>query len=469
MTSISPEPSRYAWIAELFRLSTHMVHGTLEQVLQQMVEHVVTGFGATSGTLALADNDGRTLTMVAGVGPSARFLGQVITYGQGIMGTVAAEGQPLLLSGDLSTDPRYARLAAPREGARPVSALCWPLHIQNQLVGVMSLNRSASDPPFSARDMEEGQPVINLIALVIDNIRLYAQQQEHIQELSTLNDDLKQMNQALEETHSQLLQSEKMAAIGQLAAGVAHEINNPIGYINSNIGTLQNYVGDLFRLIDGYAAAEAALVPGTAAREGVAARQGIDVAYLKQDIRELLCESLEGVTRVSQIVRDLKDFSHADNQEWSWADLHAGLDKTLKIVHNEIKYKAEVIKEYGDIPQIECRAQQINQVFMNLLVNAAHAIAKPGTIWIRTGAVAAEVWVEIEDTGEGIKPENISRIFEPFYTTKPLGQGTGLGLSLSYGIVRNHGGRLEVSSTVGRGSRFRIWLPQRRTQVEGSA
>ncbi|TAN74326.1 MAG: histidine kinase, partial [Gallionella sp.] len=145
--------------------------------------------------------------------------------------------------------------------------------------------------------------------------------------------------------------------------------------------------------------------------------------------------------------------------EWHRANLHQGLDSTLNVARNEIKYKADVKKEYGDIPEVECLPSQINQVFMNLLVNAAHAIEEHGTITLRTGRQGEEVWVEVEDTGKGIAPEHLGKIFDPFFTTKPVGQGTGLGLSLSYGIIQKHHGRIEVKSEVGKGTLFRVWLP----------
>jgi signal transduction histidine kinase len=164
---------------------------------------------------------------------------------------------------------------------------------------------------------------------------------------------------------------------------------------------------------------------------------------------------------VKNIVQDLKDFSHVDEAEWQWSDLHHGLDSTLNIVWNELKYKAEVVKEYGAPPEIECIPSQLNQVFMNLLVNAAHAIENRGTITIRTGHDGDGAWVEITDDGKGIAPEHLERIFDPFFTTKPVGKGTGLGLSLSYGIVKKHKGRIEVDSRPGMGARFRVWLPVR--------
>lgn len=278
----------------------------------------------------------------------------------------------------------------------------------------------------------------------------------------------KKLNKQLEDAQNQLLQSEKMAAIGQLAAGVAHEINNPIGYVNSNIGTLSNYVDNLLDLITVYEKFDPFLTKNEKAKNIITqCKEKIDLAYLKEDLAQLIRESKSGLDRVKKIVQDLKDFSHVDQGEWQTVDLHKGIDSTLNVVNNEIKYKAEVVKQYGDIPEVECLASQINQVFMNLLVNAAHAIKERGTITIRTGCgIDDGVWVEIEDTGGGIKPEHINRIFEPFFTTKPVGSGTGLGLSLSYSIIEKHHGRLEVRSEVGKGTCFRVWLPRQQDQAK---
>lgn len=265
----------------------------------------------------------------------------------------------------------------------------------------------------------------------------------------------------LEETRDQLLQSEKMAAIGQLAAGVAHEINNPIGYVNSNLGTMQHYIAQLIELIELYQVTEDVLKQQhpELLRLIQSVRERIDLEFCKQDTYELIKESLEGIDRVKNIVKDLKDFSHVDESEWQRVDLHAGLESTLNIINNEIKYKAEVLREYGTLPAVECIASQINQVFMNLLVNAAHAIEERGVITIRTGHHENRVWVEVTDNGKGIPEEKIKRIFEPFFTTKPVGVGTGLGLSLSYKIIQKHNGDIEVTSKEGEGSSFKIWLP----------
>jgi PAS domain S-box-containing protein len=286
-------------------------------------------------------------------------------------------------------------------------------------------------------------------------------------DLNTANETLQQEKERqailikrLEEAQNQLLQSERMASIGQLAAGVAHEINNPVGFVNSNLGSLQRYVTDMLRLLSVYEKAEGAL-PGAAIQEINQVKADIDVEFLREDVANLLVESLDGLKRVTRIVQDLKDFSHVDESERQWADLEAGLESTLRVVWNELKYKAEVIKEFAGIPQVECFAFQLNQVFMNLLINASHAIEGRGTIAVRTGHDDTCVWVEVQDSGRGIKPEHLSRIFEPFFTTKPVGQGTGLGLSLAYGIVKKHDGRIEVKSELGQGTVFRVILPKK--------
>jgi PAS domain S-box-containing protein len=264
----------------------------------------------------------------------------------------------------------------------------------------------------------------------------------------------------LKEAQAQLLQSEKLASIGQLAAGVAHEINNPVGYVNSNLGSLKRYIKDLLALAQQYEALESQLPDNKAKRALISSKERLDIEFLKQDLDDLIQESLEGIDRVKQIVRDLKDFSHVDEATWEIADVHHGINSTLNIVHNELKYKAEVIKEYGELPTIYCLPSQLNQVFMNLLVNAGHALQDKGKIFIRTGVQGGDhVWIEIEDTGAGIPPQNLKRIFEPFFTTKEVGKGTGLGLSLAYGIIEKHQGTIEVDSEQGRGTRFRILLP----------
>jgi signal transduction histidine kinase len=284
-------------------------------------------------------------------------------------------------------------------------------------------------------------------------------------EVGELSRAFEAMRANLAAKQEQIVQSEKLASIGQLAAGVAHEINNPIGFVFSNFGTLENYLASLFRMLTAYRSEEVALAGTPGALRLARMREEIELDYLVDDIPALMSESKDGIKRVRKIVQDLKDFSHVDaTRRWEAVDLHVGLDSTLNIVNNEIKYKADVVKAYGQLPEIECLPHELNQVFMNLMVNAAHAIgSERGTITLRTGLDSAvtpnEAWVEVQDNGSGIAPADLKRIFDPFFTTKPVGKGTGLGLSLAYGVVKTHGGRIEVTSELGVGTTFRVSLP----------
>jgi len=275
------------------------------------------------------------------------------------------------------------------------------------------------------------------------------------------NAELKTLNEKLSSAQEHLIQSEKLASIGQLAAGVAHEINNPIGYIFSNYGTLDGYLTDLFQVLEVYEAAEPHCSDTSALQKIRSIKESVDLAFLKEDIPTLMRESKEGIVRVRRIVQDLKDFSHVDAiQEWQYCNLNQGIESTLNVANNEIKYKADVVRRFGDLPEVQCMASQINQVVLNLLVNAAHAIGpERGVITVETGTDASNVWITVGDTGCGIPPEVLPRIFDPFFTTKPVGKGTGLGLSLSYGIVQKHHGSIAVHSDVGQGSQFRVTIP----------
>lgn len=283
---------------------------------------------------------------------------------------------------------------------------------------------------------------------------------------------IEKTNQRLKENQDQLVQSEKMASIGQLAAGVAHEINNPVAFIDSNLRTLQEYRGDLKDILDRYIrleehAAKMADSSEDDALTGIldevrSTRERIELEFLLDDFGKLIAESREGTERVKKIVQDLKDFSHAGEAELKWADLNKGMESTLNVVWNELKYKATVIKDLGDIPEIYCYPQQMNQVFMNILVNAAQAIEERGEIRIKTQLAEGDrpmVEVKISDTGKGIAPEHLQKVFDPFFTTKPVGKGTGLGMSMAYKIVKKHHGTIKVNSEIGKGSTFIIRLP----------
>lgn len=247
-------------------------------------------------------------------------------------------------------------------------------------------------------------------------------------------------------------QQEKLASVGQLAAGVAHEINNPIGFISSNLGTLKKYTAKFMEYID-------ASANGLKAEELQQMRKKLKIDFISEDIKDLVKESIEGTERVKEIVQNLKSFSRVDDIEVKEADINECLESTIKVIWNELKYKAKLIKEYGELPLVKCYPQQLNQVFMNFLINAVHAIEKEGEIKIKTWQDGKDVFVSISDTGHGIPAENINKLFEPFFTTKEVGKGTGLGLSIAHEIIQKHNGMIDVESEVGTGTTFTVNIP----------
>ncbi|MCW8827023.1 MAG: ATP-binding protein [Gammaproteobacteria bacterium] len=480
---MSSNDKQTEWVLGLHEIAQKITREKISVVLQDLLDFTVERLHANSGSLSLR-RDNKSLRITAGTGTAASFVGSEIIIGNGVIGWVAQNKEPLLLRDSLSNDSRFKNMVKRDDDSRPASSMCWPLLTNKELVGVISINRNPDQEPFNEEDFSGAGLIVSLVSLMVDNARLSMSQKRKMLELYDANNLLEEqkkqikkehserlaieqkaaaelrhekeeqvaLNRQLKEAQEQLLQSEKMASIGQLAAGVAHEINNPVGYINSNITTLEGYIGNLIQLIDAY--------ENKASTEEIdKVKDEIELDYLKEDLESLLKESQQGIVRVKQIVQDLKDFSHVDESEWQWADIHRGIDSTLNVVNNEIKYKAEVIKEYGELPQVECMISQINQVILNILVNAAHAIEEHGSIIIRTGTENESVWIEIEDSGAGMSEETLGKIFDPFYTTKPVGSGTGLGLSLSYGIIQKHNGRIDAKSELGKGTTFRIWLP----------
>lgn len=348
---------------------------------------------------------------------------------------------------DLQALPPEARREITDSGGADHGAMkITALQISGQLAGAVGIYH---DQPV-VQETPVHAVVLDLVSHII----------ERAVQLQWKDSALKQSHLDLQEKQVQLVQSEKMATIGQMAAGVAHEINNPVGFIMSNLGTLQGYAETLHMLLDVGRAldpASSGLAPVLRTRlEGV---DHDELAFIAEDLDALLAESLEGCERVRDIVQNLKGFARAENGSIQPTDLNACIESTLKIVWNELKYRCEVVKEYGDLPPVMCRAGEINQVIMNLLVNAAQAIKETGTITVTTRAEADTAIVEITDTGCGIPPDILPRVFDPFFTTKPAGKGTGLGLNICQQIIEQHLGTITALSTVGEGTTFTVRLP----------
>jgi signal transduction histidine kinase len=287
-----------------------------------------------------------------------------------------------------------------------------------------------------------------------------------ITEIEDSQRELVKTNDRLKLTQNQLLHAEKMASIGQLAAGVAHEINNPISYVMSNFETLKNYAAKLTALINKYGQLEEFLSKGESAaaeaavKELAILKEEMELNYIMSDLQKLIGESYAGADRVRTIILDLRTFAYLGGGELKKVDVNELLDSSLNIVNADLKYKASIVKEYSDIPPVACYPQKMSQVFLNLLVNAGQAVGEKGVITIKTYQADGCVCVEIRDNGCGMPEKVKAHLFEPFFTTKPVGQGTGLGLSVAYSIMEKHNGRIEVESEEGKGSAFIVKLPQ---------
>jgi PAS domain S-box-containing protein len=359
------------------------------------------------------------------------------------------------------------------------SLIAIPLISKDEVIGVLNL-QSCKPDAYSEKDLKLAERVGNQIAGAIANAQLYSERKQAEEALKKNQEELIQKNQEIEESRktvqlalvelegaykelktsqAKILQQEKMASIGQLAAGVAHEINNPMAFISSNLGTLDKYVRRLIEFIQTQSEVIASLQT-TEAMEGLNRKQKeLKLDYIIEDIKGVIAESLEGSDRVQKIVQGLKSFARGDEAEYKYANINDCIESTVNIVWNELKYKATLKKDYGNLPLTKCYPQQMNQVFANLLINAVHSIEKQGEITIKTWDEDGSIKIAISDTGGGIPQEYLNKIFEPFFTTKEVGKGTGLGLSITYEIVKKHNGEITVESEVGKGTIFTIRLP----------
>lgn len=311
------------------------------------------------------------------------------------------------------------------------------------------------------------EAVARSLKLALDSKKLVDEKRRLENENKLYQEELKKkvldQTRELEKTQRHLFQMEKMAAIGQIAAGVAHEINNPTGFVGSNLGTMRGYVDDILHVIESYRkilhSCEFHSEFSGRVEELRNVEKEVDIDFILSDILSLLSESEEGVGRIKKIVNDLKAFSHPGSDKPVYASINMNIDMTLNVVWNELKYKVTVEKDYESLPDIACYPQQLSQVFANIFVNAAHAIEKRGTVTIKTRGLKDRIVVTIADTGVGISEQNLSKIFDPFFTTKDVGKGTGLGMHVAYNIIEKHHGDIQVHSKVGEGTTFTIALP----------
>jgi two-component system, NtrC family, sensor kinase len=286
--------------------------------------------------------------------------------------------------------------------------------------------------------------------------------QERTYDLSVANEEISKALKDLQETQTQLVESEKMASLGQLTAGVAHEINNPINFVSANIKPLERDFQDILSIIQKYDESTDENVKEIINKY----KRELDFDYLKEEIFMLLKGIQEGANRTVEIVHSLRNFSRLDEQDLKRADVHDGIDSTLVLLNSSMGGMIHVNKQYGDIPEIDCYPGKLNQVFMNILSNSVYAIKKKfegqsgGELTITTTQDESNIQISIRDNGTGMPKEVMSKIFDPFYTSKPVGEGTGLGLSIVYKIIENHKGNIQVDSKAEEWTEFIITLPK---------
>jgi PAS domain S-box-containing protein len=364
--------------------------------------------------------------------------------------------------------PRIDRYLSPKNLAKLLKILKERGVVENKEIQMYRKDGNTIWTSLSVRGVKDPTGKIVCYEGMVEDItaRKMAEQslRKALIKISTQRKELETAWRELQESHQRIVHQEKMASIGHLAAGVAHEINNPTGFIISNLSSLQRYMDNIrdFTRIQSEAINALSAHSGDNGSKAAVlshaaeSRKSLKIDYLLEDLQNLINESLDGADRIKRTVLDLKNFARADETEFVLEDINAVLESTLNIVWNELKYKATIKKEYGTVPLTRCNPRQLGQVFMNILVNAAQAITDFGEIGIKSWAEDGHIRVAVSDTGRGIPENDLSQVFEPFFTTKDIGQGTGLGLSIAYDIVKKHRGEIEVMSEVGKGTTFTV-------------
>ncbi|MBF0486327.1 MAG: GAF domain-containing protein [Candidatus Omnitrophica bacterium] len=460
----------------------------LNELLEKIVDSAVEVVGAERGFLMLykgviegvdidsGDKGELVLTVSKNVSKDA-LSSEAFQTSKAVMDKVLAHGEAVVITDAASDEEFKSRNSVVRYGLR--SILCVPLKTKNnQMMGLLYLDNRLVKGLFGVHELDLLTTLALQAGISVENIVLAEKEKAAVRKASEAEvrgkyaDMLAEKNKELEKaydklklTQGQLVQSAKMASVGQLATGVAHEINNPTGFMLSNLEMLEKYHGTLqdvfaqYAKIDEFFAKRGDEESRSMSQSLEVLKKKLRMNFILSDLPSLVEESKLGALRIKKIVEDLRTFSHVDEEKRQNSNINEVVDFALNIVWNELKYKVQVVKEYSDLPLFLCYPHEMNQVFVNLLINACQAIEDKGTITIRTYLKDPDVVVEVEDTGCGMGPEVLGRLFEPFFTTKPVGKGTGLGLSVVYGIIKRHKGEISVKSQPGEGSTFTIRLP----------
>jgi len=447
------------------------VNATLdvELIYQQAVERLVEGMGYQSAYLYLVDRSRRTIRehRAAGTVCANRRFGEVeyrLDDPHSAAAEVVRSGRPLVADDVERTSLPMDVATARAFGTRSVVMV--PLKVKEMVVGVLAVTSSEAGR-VGEPDRELLAAVANHVALAVDRAASFQTIEElsrgledkvrvRTEQLRTANEELQAAYRELQATQLQLVQREKMASVGQLVAGVAHELNNPIGFVYSNVTTLEDFVRRLRGMLEAYRAAPLA-APDQARLQAEWESRKVDYAlkYLDSMIQGIK----EGAERARKIVRDLRVFARTQDDVWQPVALHEELESSLTLLNHLLKDRVAVHRKFGELPEGECIRSQMDQVFLNLLANAAQAISGPGAITIETRREGDVAVISVADTGPGIAPDALGRVFDPFFTTKPVGEGTGLGLSISYEIVTKHGGEIRAENASDGGAVFTVRIP----------
>lgn len=473
-----PEKLDLATVQKASQTISGEIH--LNKLLEKLMNIVITNAGAQKGFFLLKDEEGLFVEGEAVAGNEEIIVLQHIPYSERkdidlvIINYVLRVNKMIVLD-DASDQGSFKSDEYVRRN-KLKSVLCLPLIFQNKLRGILYLENNLAPGTFTSERVEVLKILTGQIVISIENARLYQNLEEYNRileekverrtaEISQQNEQLSQQKEELgaalenlRRSQYHLIQSEKMASLGQLVAGIAHEINNPVNFISAGVESLNTNIEEIVQVLDIYHKITPLNVE-TKLKEIEELKEKIEYKEAIKEIEKLISSIKNGTKRTTEIVKGLRTFSRLDEDTLKMANIHEGLDSTLVLLHNKYKNRIQIVKNYGDIPLIECYPGQLNQVFMNILSNAVDAIDDKGTITISTSITNELIQISIKDTGRGI-PENLKeKIFEPFYTTKEVGMGTGLGLSISHGIIEKHLGSINFRSEVDKGSEFIISLP----------
>jgi signal transduction histidine kinase len=447
------------------------VNATLdvEQIYAQALERLVHRMGFQGANLYLIDTTHGLLRSHRRVGyGDARAVVEPITHpldaDDSVTARVARTGQPLVIN-----DVREIaeRVHLPTVRALDVRAMVSvPLRVKDRVIGVLNVVSSTAGR-FAAADVDLVTAVANHVALAVDRAESFQTIEDlsrgledkvrvRTEQLRAANEELQSAYRDLQVAQMQLIQREKMASVGRLVAGVAHELNNPIGFVYSNVGTLEDFVRRLRSMLDVYRTAP---LPEAERARVQHHWESLKLDYALKYLDSMIQGIREGAERSRKIVRDLRVFARGHDEVWQSVDLHEELESSLTLLNHLLKDRVTVERKLGPLPPVECIRSQIDQVFLNLLANAGQAIAGEGRIVIETAVEGDTAVIRITDSGPGIAPDVLPKIFDPFFTTKPVGEGTGLGLSISYEIVKKHGGELLAASPPEGGAVFTVRLP----------